>query len=89
MQLEPHYVIDLTDGTRLHVDTTAGPLSGVDVEDDPADGAAALWRAIEAHDPIYVNGATGPSMPRNPIPRVWYPNLAHVVAIFEIGDLTK
>lgn len=30
-----HYCIDLTDGTRLHVDSTAGPLSGLDAYGDP------------------------------------------------------
>jgi hypothetical protein len=77
-----HYCIALTDGTRLHVDSTAGPLSGVNVEDDPADGADALWRAVENHDPIYVDVSTGPSTSRRQ--RVWYPNIAHVVAITEI-----
>jgi hypothetical protein len=83
-----HYCIDLTDGTRLHVESDAGPLNGVNIEDDPADGADALWRAIENHDPIYVDGATGPSMgdaESRARFRVWYPNLAHVVTIIEIA----
>lgn len=79
-----HYCINLTDGTRLHVDSTAGPLSGVDIERDPADGSDALWRAIENHDPIYIDGATGPVMSKRQ--RVWYPNIAHVVAIIEISE---
>jgi hypothetical protein len=39
-------------------------------------------RAIEDHDPIYVDSSTGPGTSKRQ--RVWYPNIAHVVAITEI-----